>query len=171
MRPPRYLIWLFPLLALAQAPYAVEGEVVYRGRFPLGSWEGRNPTARGEVLWDGVREAQGQVCVDQKAWDSGNTLRDEHTRSIFQAERYPRACLYLKALYPEGEALVAEGELEIRGVRRPVRILGVLRGEVYTGRFETRFSAFGLERPRFLFLEVEDRVEVLLRARVRGGTP
>ena len=44
------------LLAQAQAPYAVEGVARYRGYYPLGSWEGVNPTPRGEVLWEGLGE-------------------------------------------------------------------------------------------------------------------
>jgi hypothetical protein len=35
------------------------------------------------------------------------------------------------------------------------------------GGFTTRFSELGLERPRFHFLEVADRVEVFLEALLR----
>ena len=70
------------LLAQAQAPYAVEGVARYRGYYPLGSWEGVNPTPRGEVLWDGREKASGKVCLKQAAWDSGNAERDEKARKI-----------------------------------------------------------------------------------------
>ena len=51
------------LLAQAQAPYAVEGVARYRGYYPLGSWEGVNPTPRGEVLWDGREKAAENLWV------------------------------------------------------------------------------------------------------------
>jgi hypothetical protein len=57
------------------------------------------------------------------------------------------------------------------GKRLPVPIEGRLEPTHesfrFTGGFPTRFSQWGLERPRFLFLEVADRVEVFLEAPIR----
>jgi len=158
------------LLAQAQAPYAVAGVARYRGYYPLGSWEGVNPTARGEVLWDGLEKASGRVCLKQAAWDSGNAERDRKAREILKAEEYPEACLYPQRAYREGPRFVVEGEVEMAGKRLPVRVLGELReasgGLRFTGSFTTRFSRWGLVRPRLLFLEVQDEVEVYLEARL-----
>jgi polyisoprenoid-binding protein YceI len=166
----RLLPFLLPLLALAQAPLAVEGEARYRGYYPLGSWEGRNPTARGEVVWQG-EEASGRVCLEQEAWDSGNAERDKKAREILRVKDFPRACLYPRVARLEGTRFVVEGELELAGRRRAVRIEGELLdvpgGYRFRGSFRTRFSEWGLERPRFLFLEVRDEVEVYLEAQVR----
>ncbi len=160
----------FLLLAQAQAPYAVEGGVRYRGSYPFGSWEGVNPTARGQVLWDGREKASGKVCVQQGAWDSGNAERDRKALEILKAKEYPEACLYPQRAYREGARFVVEGELEMVGKRLPVRILGELRetpsGLRFSGGFSTRFSQWGLKRPSFLFLEVRDEVEVFLEAEV-----
>ncbi|APD10311.1 YceI family protein [Thermus brockianus] len=158
------------LLAFAQAPYAVEGVARYRGYYPLGSWEGVNPTARGEVQWDGER-ASGKVCLEQAAWDSGIGERDKKALEILRAKEYPEACLYPKRASFAGARFVVEGELSLAGRTRPVRLEGELRqtleGYRFQGRFTTRFSEWGLERPRFLFLEVRDEVEVFLEAEVR----
>ena len=158
------------LLAQAQAPYAVEGVARYRGYYPLGSWEGVNPTPRGEVLWDGREKASGKVCLKQAAWDSGNAERDEKARKILKAEAYPEACLYPQRAYREGPGFVVEGELEMAGKRLPVRVLGELReeggGYRFSGSFTTRFSQWGLERPRFPFLEVRDEAAASLEARI-----
>lgn len=166
----RLLPFLLPLLALAQAPLAVEGEARYRGYYPLGSWEGHNPTAKGEVVWAG-EQASGRVCLEQAAWDSGNAERDKKALEILKAKEFPRACLFPRAARLEGTRLVVEGELELAGKKRPLRIEGELLeapgGYRFRGGFRTRFSDWGLERPRFLFLEVRDEVEVLLEARVR----
>lgn len=166
----RLLALLLPLLALAQAPYAVMGEARYRGYYTLGSWEGKNPTAQGEVFWDGER-ASGKVCLQQKAWDSGNGERDKKAKEILQVEAFPLACFYPTRAYRQGERFVVEGELEMVGKRRSVRIEGALEGPPensrFRGSFRTHFSHWGLERPRFLFLEVRDEVEVYLEATVR----
>lgn len=160
----------FWLLAQAQAPYAVEGVARYRGYYSLGSWEGVNPTARGRVLWDGLEKASGKVCLRQGAWDSGNGERDRKALEILKAGEYPEACFYPKRAYREGARFVVEGELEMVGKRLPVEILGELRevpgGLRFSGSFSTRFSHWGLKRPRFLFLEVKDEVEVFLEAEV-----
>ncbi|WP_117237152.1 YceI family protein [Thermus sediminis] len=157
----------FLLLAQAQAPYAVEGLARYRGYYPLGSWEGKNPTAQGEVVWDGLERASGKVCVRQEAWDSGNAERDKKALEILRAKDHPLACLYPRRAFREGARFVVEGELEMAGRRRPVRILGELSQNRFRGSFTTRFSEWGFERPRFLFLEVRDEVEVFLEAEVR----
>ncbi|MCS6867186.1 MAG: YceI family protein [Thermus sp.] len=167
----RWLLpFLLPFLALAQAPYRVEGEARYRGSYPLGSWEGRNPTSRGEVVWDGER-ASGRVCLEQRAWDSGNGERDKKALEILRAKEFPQACFYPQRARLEGGRFLLEGELEMAGLRRRVRVEGELldqpSGYRFRGGFRTRFSDWNLERPRFLFLEVRDEVEVYLEAEVR----
>ncbi|WP_243026775.1 YceI family protein [Thermus albus] len=166
----RLIPFLLPLLTLAQAPYQVMGEVRYRGYYPLGSWEGKNPTARGVVLWDGDK-ASGQVCLERKAWDSGNGERDKKAKEILKAEAFPQACPYPKRAYYQGARFLVEGDLEMAGRKLPVRLEGVPEGSpengTFRGGFRTRFSEWGLERPRLLFLEVRDEVEVFLQAQVR----
>ncbi|MGQ9511511.1 MAG: YceI family protein [Thermaceae bacterium] len=166
----RLLFLFLPLLALAQAPYRVEGVAIYRGTFLLGAWEGKNPTARGEVFWDGKEKAEGKVCLDQRAWDSGNEERDGKARKILKAGDHPEACFYPERAYQEGKVFWVEGWLEMAGKRRPVRIEGqLLEGPSlgFEGRFLTRFSDWGFERPSFLFLQVDDPVEVRLKATLR----
>jgi polyisoprenoid-binding protein YceI len=86
------------------------------------------------------------------------------------------ACLVPLALVLLGAALAqtpygVEGKLTMAGKRLPVRLEGRLEptpeGFCFVGVFTTRFSEWGLERPRFLFPEVADRVEVFLEALLR----
>jgi len=58
--------------------------------------------------------------------------RDEHLRSpdFFDAERFPRVSFASSAIRRDGDELVVEGELEIRGVKQPATLSGSLAGPV-----------------------------------------
>jgi polyisoprenoid-binding protein YceI len=47
---------------------------------------------------------------------------------FFDAERHPTVTFTSTALRRDGDELVVEGELEIRGERRPVRLVGTIAG-------------------------------------------
>jgi polyisoprenoid-binding protein YceI len=67
---------------------------------------------------------------------TGITVQDENlaghllTPDFFDAERYPQISFTSTELRREDDELVVEGELEIRGVRRPVRLKGTISGPV-----------------------------------------
>ena len=49
---------------------------------------------------------------------------------FFDAQRFPRVTFSSSSLTRDGERLIVDGELEIRGTRRPVRLSGALAGPV-----------------------------------------
>jgi polyisoprenoid-binding protein YceI len=49
---------------------------------------------------------------------------------FFDAERHPQVSFTSTELRRDGESLLVEGELEIRGGRRPVRLVGTIAGPV-----------------------------------------
>lgn len=159
-------------LAYAQAPqFAVEGRVTYAASYPLGRWEGTNSTASGQVRWEvesGVLE--GRICVDLRAFDSGNPLRDADSRGVFEVNKYPQSCFQPTRLLRQGEGVSVLGILDLHGVRREIRIVGSLSQEGaayrFRGAFETKFSEWNLERPSLIFVRVDDPVQVRLEARV-----
>ncbi|AWR86075.1 YceI family protein [Meiothermus taiwanensis] len=167
------LLWLAWLSGGVQAQisqFTIEGRVTYAASYTLGRWEGSNTSVRGTVRWNPqTGEASGQVCVELGRFDSGNPLRDADARGVFDVNRFPLSCLDLERLTQTGEDVVLLGTLEISGTRRPVRIAGRLtrEGSAYrfVGGFNTSFSEWGLKRPSFLFLQVNDPVEVRLEAR------
>jgi polyisoprenoid-binding protein YceI len=154
-------------LAWAQsAGYGVSGTVTYSASYTLGPWQGKNTTASGQLSWDeGSGQMSGQVCLDLAAWDSGNALRDADTRGKFEVRTYPQSCYTPTRLegQPGGPATLV-GLLDLHGVQREVRIPGTLTrqgtGFSFTGTFATRFSDWNLEPPQFLFLSVDDALEV-----------
>jgi len=49
---------------------------------------------------------------------------------FFDAERFPEVTFTSTAVRREGDELVVEGELELKGTRRPVRLTGTIAGPV-----------------------------------------
>jgi polyisoprenoid-binding protein YceI len=165
------LLVLLSSVTLAEsAQYVIEGRVTYAASYNLGRWEGSNTSVRGVVRWNPqTGEASGQVCVDLGRFDSGNILRDADTRGVFDVNRFPQSCLDVDGLTQTGDEAVLSGALEISGTRRPMRIVGRLTREGsffrFQGGFNTSFSEWNLRPPGFLFLRVNDPVEVRLDAR------
>jgi polyisoprenoid-binding protein YceI len=64
------------------------------------------------------------------------TVQDENltghllSPDFFDAERFPRVSFASTAVRREGDEIVAEGELEIRGVKQPVTLSGSIAGPV-----------------------------------------
>lgn len=153
--------------------YTLQGQVVYEGRAPVGSWKGENPTLEGRVTWDKATGAlRGRVCLDQRRWDSGEPLRDSHTRKLFEVDRYPQACLELGGL--EGQVpgpVTVLGVLEIHGVKRSVRIPGEVRVQgqtlVFQGSFTTRITDWGMTPPSLMGMRMRDEVRVQISAEAR----
>jgi polyisoprenoid-binding protein YceI len=67
---------------------------------------------------------------------TGITVQDENlaghllTPDFFDAERFPQVSFTSTELRRDGDELVVEGELEIRGARKPVRLTGTISGPV-----------------------------------------
>ncbi len=166
-------VWLFAIvfslgLALANpATYRVTGWVRYRAHGPMGDFEGKNPAVTGTLTWDAkAHRLSGEVCLDLRRWDSGEPLRDRHTRDMFQVDRYPNACYRVRGL---GGDLAAGsvrllGTLRLQGVERPLELSGRLRfagaRAVFDGAFETKITDWKMRRPSLLGFKVRDRVKV-----------
>jgi polyisoprenoid-binding protein YceI len=64
------------------------------------------------------------------------TVQDENLEGhllspdFFDAERYPRISFASTDLRREGDGIVVEGELEIRGVKQPIALTGTIAGPV-----------------------------------------
>ncbi len=67
---------------------------------------------------------------------TGITVQDENlaghllSPDFFDAERHPQVSFTSTEVRRDGDELVVEGELEIRGARRPVRLTGTISGPV-----------------------------------------
>ena len=163
---------LFALLTLVFSlslalDYQVRGKVTYQARGPMGSFEGSNEAVSGEIRWDPEKNAlEGKVCVDLSRWDSGEPLRDKHTRAMFEVEKYPEACMVFTGLEgdPRKGPVTLFGELSIHGVTRTIAIPGTARIEgetlIFEGAFDTKITDWKMKRPSLMGFKVRDPVHV-----------
>jgi len=168
-----FAVFLGMVLA-APLPYQVSGKVVYQARGPMGAFKGANTAVAGQVLWDAqAGTLTGKVCLDLSKWDSGEPLRDKHTRGMFEVNKYPEACLEITGLEgdPKSGAVKLLGNLTIHGVTRPVVIPGKVRFQgdtiVFEGSFETKITDWKMRRPSLLGFKVRDLVKVWVYGEAR----
>lgn len=166
-------LWLLSLVllllegqALSPGRYRVlRGEVVYRATTALSTWSGRNESLSGSFVFAEGGKLEGRLCLDLRTWDSGNPLRDAHTRRMFAVERYPMACFFPTRVRLNGQKVTLEGQLELRGKKGPWGLDGEIieqSGSKVLLHLASQVSlkAWGLRPPSFLGLEVQDLVQV-----------
>jgi polyisoprenoid-binding protein YceI len=99
-------------------------EVGFVGRhFGLTKVRGRFTGVSGEVeIADDVRRSTVTVQIDMASVSSGDQSRDDHLRSqdFFDIARYPIATFRSSSLSVDGASGLLHGELNIKGVTRPV---------------------------------------------------
>jgi polyisoprenoid-binding protein YceI len=83
---------------------------------------------------DGFDASLADGTLSGSAPVTGITVQDENlaghllSPDFFDAERHPTVSFTSTELHRKGDELVVEGELEIRGERRPVRLTGTIAG-------------------------------------------
>jgi len=77
----------------------------------------------GEIRVDPAQPeaASGRLTIEVASLDTRNSLRDDHLRSadFFDVERHPTATFVTGPIRREGDRLVVEGQLTIRGAAQP----------------------------------------------------
>lgn len=170
--------WLAALIVTLAAPAAdysvVSGRVVYEARTPLSSWQGENTAVDGAIrLEPADGRLSGRICLALDRWDSGNFLRDLHTRRMFDVRRYPQACFYPRRLVERADGASLTGVLNIRDVERAIEIRGALTRQqgrmVFEGSFQTRVTDWGMTPPTLAGVRVQDEVTVWVRVEVEAS--
>lgn len=90
---------------------------MYRARTALSEWTGRNDSLTGYLILLNDGRLKGKICLDLNTWDSGNPLRDAHTRKMFETHRYPFACFFPSLVRFQSRSVALQGELELHGKR------------------------------------------------------
>lgn len=171
-------------LAVAQtngALEAVSGSVRYEATTGSSSWSGVAPLEVDGLSWSGDPDAavRGALAVALNAFDSGNRFRDENARlTVFESDAHPEARFRVRAFeridgetdggtdgLPEGRsAWQASGDLTLHGVTHevsvPVTVMRAGTRVTAEASWTVSLAAFGMQAPTFLWLQVEDAVDV-----------
>jgi polyisoprenoid-binding protein YceI len=115
---------------------------------PTGTWtlDKTHSSVSYAVRHSGVSLFKGRVTdVDASLEDgrlsgsanvSGITVQDENLQGhllspdFFDAERFPKVSFASTAIRRDGDDVVVDGELEIRGVKQPISLAGTIAGPV-----------------------------------------
>jgi polyisoprenoid-binding protein YceI len=155
----------------APASYTPTAQLTYEASGPLGKWKGTNKAVTGAFTWDKETNAvKGKICSDQKTWGSGETIRDNHTKDMFESEKFPTACF--EPLKIDGDpskgAFALSGNLTMHGVTLPVKIAAQAKmdgGKVtFSGQFPLKITDYKMEPPSLMGLKVGNDVTVTINA-------
>ena len=161
--------------SLRQVALEPASAITFHASDAFGGFDGKAPVAAFSMELDPERpaSAQGSVDVKSDAVTTGNFLRDVNAaRTVFESSRYPTIRYTLSSVHADpaslrdggGADLTVRGRLRMHGIEREV----AAHGEVsrHGDRLEAtlsmpvRLSDFGMTRPRFLTVVVEDTVQV-----------
>jgi polyisoprenoid-binding protein YceI len=103
----------------------VEFRVKYVGLVPV---EGRAPVVSGTIVGGNRPSIEG--TVDVRSLTSFDEQRDAHLASpdFFDADRHPELTFSSTDVQYEGDRLVVEGDLTMKGVAQPVTLTGIFAG-------------------------------------------
>ena len=100
-----------------------------------------------EIDVDDLSRGRVEVALEVESVDTGDRARDDNLRSadFFDAQNFPQLRFRSTRVTPKGRnRLLLEGELEMRGVTRPVALQAELRGKQTDSSGVNRLS-FALE--------------------------
>ncbi|MFH1278589.1 MAG: YceI family protein [Candidatus Eisenbacteria bacterium] len=187
MRPTIILAFLIATLAppAAAVQYVIApgkgNEVVFWSEAPLESFEGKTDQARGSVSLDWSDPAgtlEIRAAVDLASLDTGINLRNHHMReNHLHTEEFPEAIFAADSItgLSVGEGPPASriecfvtGDFTLHGVTRamtvPVTIVAREAGALeIEARFDVILSDYGIPRPKFLFLKLDETQRVRVR--------
>jgi polyisoprenoid-binding protein YceI len=162
------------LLSLAGAPgaeaktyAAIKGEstLSYHLAHPLHEFSGvsRDIECVVELSADTLSSVI-RVSAAVSSFDSRNSSRDSHAMEAVQSRKFPRVEFASDSIKPSGDGYAVSGQLTFHGQVRPVAFQvtpRLLPGKIgIKGGFEVKLSDFGVERPRLMFMPVEDKLGV-----------
>jgi polyisoprenoid-binding protein YceI len=182
LRTPLLLLALLGLGAALAEPFEAalmpESAVEYEIRDSTSVIVGVAPLATLELSFDDddLSGAHLRATVEPARFSTGNILRDTNARrTVFEIRDFPLIAFDTLAIaadptdLPDGatRSLLLRGHLTLHGVVReievPVEVQREGRRLGVVGAFSVLLSDHDMLRPSFLFLTIDDRVEIRLR--------
>lgn len=123
-------------LSHSHIQFAVKHLGISTVRGTFGTFSGTISENNGEI-------ESADVSIDMGSLTTGSEQRDEHLRSpdFFDVAQFPTGSFTLTKATRTGEQLVAEGELTLRGITKPVTLTGEIGGPAVDPWGNTKVSA------------------------------
>ncbi len=161
------ILAVVPRPGSAKSYQSIQGEsaLSYRMVHPMHKIIGvsRNFLCQVELSPDTVSSVI-KVSAAVASFDSKNSSRDSHAMEMVEARKYPRVEFASESVKPSGTGYAVAGNLTFHGKTMPVSFQVTpkfLPGKIgITGGFDVKLSDFDVERPRLLFVPVEDKLTI-----------
>lgn len=89
---------------------------------------------------------------------TGKDLRDKHTQEHLETAKWPKATLEVRTYAYDK----LSGDLTLHGVTRAINVDLKKEGNKHKGSFPLTLSDFGIKKPSYLGVGVEDTIEVFV---------
>lgn len=146
---------------------------------------GASSTIEGKAVLKPDGQVLAMVRVPMASFDSKERNRDADMREAVDARRHPFVVFRGVSTLDREEAAPGrgvvvktrmEGEVELRGVRRPVVVpleieLSADGSARVRGSFAVSLDAFGVERPSLLFVKIDDACRIDVDLALREARP
>lgn len=147
----------------------------YEASTPNEVWRGRAPFERFSLAFDRQNLPETltlQVELEPSAFNSGNVIRDINgQRTVFETGSYPTISFTSSSVevsdptFRSGsQSVTVTGTLTMHGVEKTVSVPAAVTrtGDSFTatGTFEVLLSDYEMRRPSFLFVTVDDEVQI-----------
>ena len=149
----------------------LSGIITYEGSSPMADWKGTNTAITDQVTWDQkTGNLTAEVWVDLAKWNSGNGVRDDHTRVMFETERFPKSCYTVNGVTGDvaSGAITLKGKLDLHGTKHDLDIPGTVKIENkkfrFNGDFTTHITDWAMKQSSLLGVQVVDQVKSHIQA-------
>ncbi|MDT8322529.1 MAG: YceI family protein [Bacteroidota bacterium] len=109
--------------------------------------------------------------VDLRTLDTGIGLRNRHMREDYlHTNKYPYAKFSGRITQVEknggAQKVTVRGSMDIHGVKKPMQVTGTLHDDASSLRIQTEFEVkltdHGIEVPQFMFLKIDEGMQLVL---------
>lgn len=147
------------ILIVAAAPAWATSQVQVRVQLsPAGSFEATSGEINGQVVKEGNNYKAENITIPLKDLKTGIELRDNHMKNKYlEVEKYPVATIKKAATSENGDF---NGEIEIRGVTKPVSGKYKVEGDSLKTEFTVKMSDFNIEKARYMGIGAKDEVKI-----------
>ncbi len=124
---------------------------------PAGSFEAKSQKVQGHAVKEGEAYKAENVVIPLSDLQTGIELRDDHMKNKYlEVAKYPDA----KLKGAKGEKGNFSGELEIRGVTKPISGTYAVEGDLLKASFSVKMSEYNIAKANYMGIGAKDEVKI-----------